>query len=240
MPFGNFLEGWLPGKRLFLTQQPLKLATPPPPHIPPSDQSGQLVYEVVNSVDHELDVVLLFHAVLAMSPQDDIHVRTEDAFCHLHGDVPGDVLVFQPVDESHGTGDGDGTLEQTVIFCLTQKVHVKLVNTVLRVFGGHCPLPLLLKLLTYLQIPKRTNRSKKTSLKTKCFANFQTKQQNKYDVLYETILYIPTSRERELNVLTTWSAAVEMPTSATAFSGLAMAASSMIQPPILEPTSIYK
>lgn len=37
-----------------------------------------------------------------------------------------------------------------------------------------------------------------------------------------------------------WSAAVEMPTSAAVFSGLAMAASSMSQPPILEPTRIYK
>lgn len=50
----------------------------------------------------------------------------------------------------------------------------------------------------------------------------------------------PTSKGRELNDVTMWSAAVEIPTSAAVFSGLAMAASSMSQPPILEPTSIYK
>lgn len=68
--------------------------------------------------------------MLAVSPKDDIHVRAEDALCDLHGDVPGDVLVFEPVDEPYGTGDGDGTLEHTVIFCLFQEVHAKLVMTV--------------------------------------------------------------------------------------------------------------
>ncbi len=131
--------------------------------IPHSDQSGQLVYEIVNSVDHELDVVLVRHAVLAMSPKDDVHIGAEDALRNLHGDVPGDVLVFEPVNEPHGTGDGDGTLEHTVIFCLAQKVHVKLVMTLLRVFGGHCPLPLLLKLLACLRIYTWTNPTQKNA-----------------------------------------------------------------------------
>lgn len=56
--------------------------------------------------------------MLAVPPQDDVHVGTEDALCNLHGDVPGDVLVFEPVDEPHGTGDGDGAVEHAVIFCL--------------------------------------------------------------------------------------------------------------------------
>lgn len=102
-----------------------------PSFIPYSDQSGELVYEVVNSVDHELDVVLLGHAVLAMSPKDDIHIRAEDTFRDLHGDVPGDILIFEPMNEPHRAGDGDGTLEHTVISCLTQKVHAKLVMTLL-------------------------------------------------------------------------------------------------------------
>lgn len=115
--FGNFLEGRLHSK----LSPSLKLG-----NLSGSDQSGQLVYEVVNSVDHELDVILLGHAVLAMSPKDDIHVGTEDTLRHLHGDVPRDVFVFEPVDEPHGTSDGDGTLEHTVILCLAQKVHAKL------------------------------------------------------------------------------------------------------------------
>ncbi|TNN88882.1 hypothetical protein EYF80_000760 [Liparis tanakae] len=72
--------------------------------IPYSDQSGQLVDEIIDSVDHELDVVPLRHAVLAMSPEDDIHIVAEDAFCNLHGDVPGDVLVFEAMNEPYRTG----------------------------------------------------------------------------------------------------------------------------------------
>lgn len=63
-----------------------------------------------------------------------------------------------------------------------------------------------------------------------------------YKKTYETYdnIQAPTSSGRELNDVTMWSAAVAMPTSAAVFSGLAMAASSMSQPPILEPTIIYK
>lgn len=129
------------------------LASPPPY----SDQSGQLVYEIINSVHHELDVVPLGHAMLAVSPQDDVHVVAEDALRHLHGDVPGDVLVFEAVDEPHGTGDGDRTLQHAVVFRLSQKVHVKLVKTLLRVLGGQRPLTLLLKLLASLCMETRAN-----------------------------------------------------------------------------------
>lgn len=66
-----------------------------------------------------------------MSPKDDIHIGAEDAFCNLHGDVPGDIFVFEPVNKPNGAGDGNGTLEHTVIFCLAQKVHAKLVVTFL-------------------------------------------------------------------------------------------------------------
>lgn len=69
--------------------------------------------------------------MLAMPPEDDIHIRAEDAFCNLHGDVPGDILIFEPVNEPYRTGDGEGTMENTVIFCLSQKVHAKLVVTIL-------------------------------------------------------------------------------------------------------------
>lgn len=106
-----------------------------------SDQGGQLVYQVVNSVDHKLDVVLLGHAVLAVPPQNDVHIGAEDALCDLHGDVPGNVLVFEAVNEPHGAGDGDGALKNTVVFCLAQEVHAELINTFLCVFGGKWPLP---------------------------------------------------------------------------------------------------
>lgn len=69
--------------------------------------------------------------MLAMSPKDDVHIRAEDTLCNLHGDMPGDILIFEPMDEPHRAGDGDGTLEHTVIFGLTQKVHAKLVMTLL-------------------------------------------------------------------------------------------------------------
>lgn len=59
-------------------------------------------------------------------------------------------------------------------------------------------------------------------------------------MIYVMMLSDPTSRERELYAVTMWSAAVEMPTRAAVFSGLAMAASSINQPPKLEPTIIYK
>lgn len=59
-----------------------------------SDHGGQLVYEVINGVDHQLDIILLGHAVLAVSPEDDVHVRAEDPLTNLHGDVPGDIFIF--------------------------------------------------------------------------------------------------------------------------------------------------
>lgn len=102
---------------------------PSTPPIPPLDQSGQLVYEVVDGVDHQLDVVLLGHAVLAVSPQDDVHVGAEDALRHLHGDVPGHVLVLEAVDEPHGAGDGDGALQHAVVLRLAQELHAELVVT---------------------------------------------------------------------------------------------------------------
>lgn len=101
-----------------------------------SDHGGQLVYQIVNSVDHELDVVLLGHAVLAVPPQNDVHVGAEDALCDLHGDVPGDVLVFEAVNEPYRAGDGNGAMKDTVVFRLTQEVHAELVRTFLCVFAG--------------------------------------------------------------------------------------------------------
>lgn len=126
-----------------------------------SDHGGQLVYEVIDGVDHQLDVVLLRHAVLAISPEDDVDVRAQDALGDLHGDVPGDVLVFEAVDEPHGAGDGDGALKNTVILCLVQKVHANLVETFLRVFGRQCPLPFGFDLLARLWILNK--QTKKTN-----------------------------------------------------------------------------
>lgn len=91
--FGKFLEVGFPvNSPSFFISATSQAHSP----ISYSDQSRQLVYEIVNSVDHELDVVLFGHAVLAMPPEDDIHIRAEDAFCNLHGDVPGDILIFEP------------------------------------------------------------------------------------------------------------------------------------------------
>lgn len=124
----NFLRVDFPESSVLLSyQQPLKLHSP----VPFSDHSGQLVYEIINSVDHELDVVPLGHAVMAMPPQDDIHIGAEDTLCNLHGDVPGYFLVFEPVNQPYGTSDGDGTLEDTVIFCLSQEVHAEPIKTLL-------------------------------------------------------------------------------------------------------------
>lgn len=117
-----------------------------------SDQGGQLVYEIINSVDHKLDVVLLGHAVLTMSSKDDIHIVAEDTFRNLHGDVPGDVLIFKPMNEPYRTGDWDGTMKHTVIFCFMQKVQANPVKSLLWVFGGHCPFPFVLELLAGLHI----------------------------------------------------------------------------------------
>ena len=47
-----------------------------------------------------------------------------------------------------------------------------------------------------------------------------------------------TSKDIDLKAVTMWSAAVDMPTRAAVFSGLAIAANSMSQPPILDPTMI--
>lgn len=94
-----------------------------------SDHGGQLVYEIVNGVDHELDVILLRHAVQAVSPEDDIYIGTEDSFGNLHGDMPGDVFIFQPMNEPHWAGDRDGALKHTVIFSLLQEVHAEFVKT---------------------------------------------------------------------------------------------------------------
>lgn len=125
--------------------------TNPAQLLPPSHHGGELVYEIVDGVDHELDVVLLGHAVLAVPPQDDVHVGAEDALRHLHGDVPRHVFVLQPVDESHGAGDGDWAVEHAVVLGLAQKIHVELVVTLLCVFGRYCPLSLLLEFFARLQ-----------------------------------------------------------------------------------------
>lgn len=79
--------------------------------------------------------------MLAVSPEDDVDVGAQDALGDLHGDVPGDVLVLEAVDEPHGAGDGDGALENAVILCLVQEVHAQLVETFFRVFGRQRPLP---------------------------------------------------------------------------------------------------
>lgn len=82
--------------------------------------------------------------MLAMSPEDDVHVGAEDALSDLHGDVPGDIFVFEPVNEPYRAGNGDWAVENTVIFSLSQEVHAELVMTPLCVFGGYSPLPLCL------------------------------------------------------------------------------------------------
>lgn len=115
-----------------------------------SDHGGQLVYEVIDGVDHQLDIILIGHAVLAVSPEDDVHVGAEDPLANLHGDVPGDVLVFQPMDEPDWAGDWDGAVENAVIFGLSQEVHAELVMTLFCALRGYCPFPLCLELLARL------------------------------------------------------------------------------------------
>lgn len=127
LPFGTFLEGQHSSKRSFSC----KFSNPSNTLRSRSHHGGELVYEIVDGVDHELDVVLLRHTVLAVSPQDDVYVGAEDALRHLHGDVPRHVFIFEPVDESHGTSDGDWTVEHAVVFSLAQKVHVEFVVTLL-------------------------------------------------------------------------------------------------------------
>lgn len=75
-----------------------------------SHHGGKLVYEVIDGVDNELDVIFLSHAVLAVAPQNDVHVRAQHTLSYLHGDVPGHVLIFQAVNETYGAGDRDGAL----------------------------------------------------------------------------------------------------------------------------------
>lgn len=127
--------------------------------------------------------------MLAVSSEDDVHVGAEDTLCNLHGDVPGDIFVFEPMNEPHGAGDGDGTLENTVIFCLTQKVHAKLVNTLLRVFGGYSPLPLGFKLLACLHLNTEISHLDEKILKKR--------------ITHVIVFYILTSSGRELNAVTT-------------------------------------
>lgn len=85
-----------------------------------------------------------------MSPEDDVHVGAEDPLSDLHRDVPGDIFVFQPVNEPYRAGNGDWAVENTVILGLSQEVHAELVMTLLCVFGRYCPLPLCLKLFARL------------------------------------------------------------------------------------------
>lgn len=126
-PFGTFLEGQRSSKRSFSCKFS-NLSNSPCSR---SHHGGELVYEIVDRVHHQLDVVLLGHAVLAVPPQDDVHVGAEDALRHLHGDVPRHVFVLEPVDESHWAGDGEWTVEHAVVLGLAQKVHVELVVTLL-------------------------------------------------------------------------------------------------------------
>lgn len=140
----------------------MQLSSPLMSHQPSStagsDHGGQLVYEVVDGVHHQLDIVLLGHAVLAVSPEDDVHVRAEDPLRDLHGDVPGDVLVFEPVNKPYWAGDRDGAVQDTVIFGLLQEVHAELVMTLFCVFRGYCPFPLFLELFARLFEQTRSKR----------------------------------------------------------------------------------
>lgn len=115
-----------------------------------SHHGGQLVYEVIDCIDHKLDVVLLGHAVLAMAAEDDVHVGAEHALCHLHGDVPGNVFILQAVDEAHRAGDGDGTLQDAVVLRLLQEVHAHRVDALIIAFRWNRPYALVLKLLSCL------------------------------------------------------------------------------------------
>lgn len=81
----------------------------------PSRHGGQLVDEVIDGVHHELDVILVGHAVLPVAPEDDVDVVAQHALRHLQGDVPGHVFVLQAVDEAHGARDGDGAVQQAVV-----------------------------------------------------------------------------------------------------------------------------
>lgn len=124
-------------------------AKPPPRPTPTplsSHHGGQLVYEVVDGVDHELDVFLLRHAVLAVAPQDDVHVAAEQALGHLHGNVPRHVLVLQAVNEAHGARDREGAMQHAVVLGLVQEVHAELVHAFFTVLGRYRPLTFLLEL----------------------------------------------------------------------------------------------
>lgn len=118
--------------------------------ISPSHHGGQLVDEVIDGVHHELDVILVGHAVLPVAPEDDVNVVTQYALRDLHGDVPGHVLVLQAVDEAHGTRDGDGALQQAVVLGFLQQVHANSVHTFLVAFGRDRPHTLVFELLSCL------------------------------------------------------------------------------------------
>lgn len=115
-----------------------------------SRQGGQLVDEVVDGVHHELDVVLVGHAVLPVAPEDDVHVVAQHALRDLHGDVPGHVFVLQAVDEAHGAGDGDGAVQQAVVLGFLQQVHANGVHAFLVAFGRDFPRALIFELLSRL------------------------------------------------------------------------------------------
>lgn len=85
-----------------------------------------------------------------MPAQDDVHVGAEHTLGHLHGDVPGHVLVLQPVDESYRAGDGDGALKHAVVLCLPQEVHRQLVGALFTCLAGEAPHAFVLTLLTHL------------------------------------------------------------------------------------------
>lgn len=123
-----------------------------------SRHGGQLVDEVIDGVHHELDVILVGHAVLPVAPEDDVDVVAQHALGDLQGDVPGHVFVLQAVDEAHGARDGDGALQQAVVLCFLQQVHANSVHTFLVAFGRDRPRALILELLPCLMHGERKKR----------------------------------------------------------------------------------
>lgn len=56
--------------------------------------------------------------MLPVFAKDDVYVVGKNPLGDLHGDVPGNVGVLEPVDETYGTGHRDGTVEHTVVLRL--------------------------------------------------------------------------------------------------------------------------
>lgn len=86
--------------------------------------------------------------------KNNVYVVGKHPLGDLHGDVPGDVGVLEAVDETYGTGHGDGAVEHAVILRLLQKVHAQSIETFFIVLGRELP-SLFFNLLLCLEDERR-------------------------------------------------------------------------------------